>query len=74
MEMFPLLAFFQARLFDRAWPLAVVTELTADTAPTPIPPKGFIIFPDDPETDGRARWPVARELTAAITFWASGPS
>ena len=37
----------------------------------PIPAR---TFPDDAEIDARARWPVARELTAAITFWASGPS
>jgi len=68
MEMFPLLAFFQARLFVRAWPPAAVTDPTPDTAPMGTPPREFKIFPEDPETEGRALCPFTRELTAEITF------
>lgn len=73
MEMFPLLAFFQARLFVRAWP-AAVADPAPGTVPIGTPPKEFRIFPDDADIEGRVLCPFARELTAAITFCASGPS
>lgn len=66
------LGFFHCLLLARIWPDAlpdggILVGAEAWTRPA-------ITFPDDAEIDGRARWPAARELTAAMTCWASGPS
>lgn len=47
--------------------------LTAETEP-PTWTRPAITLPELAEIDARARCPLARELTAAITFCASGPS
>lgn len=65
----PLLLFFQLRLLLRAWPPGA-TGAVLVTAGTPATIVVLVVV----DMDGRTRWPLARELTAVITFCASGPS